>query len=85
MKIIKEGVPYVWSKEFTCTGNGTDDRGCGAVLLVSEEDLYRLYYPIWDGETGSCSAFTCPCCGVETHLSLSYAIKHLGKRPPKKE
>lgn len=83
MKVIKEGVKYVWSKKFSCTGKGTDSKGCGAVLLVSETDLYHLYHEHWDGDE-TYSVFTCPCCGVETCVTVPDSVKHLGKRPKRK-
>ncbi len=42
MKVIKPGRPQKgWSHEFTCTGDGNGRGGCGAILLVEQEDLYE--------------------------------------------
>lgn len=41
MKVIKKVKKQAgWSKEYSCTGKGNDDEGCGARLLVSEEDIF---------------------------------------------
>ncbi len=69
MKIIKEGRKQKgWSKEFTCTGHGNGDGGCGAVLLVEQPDLYKTFTHCRD-ETDMHVTFTCAACGVETDLS----------------
>ncbi|MDP3725887.1 MAG: hypothetical protein Q8R36_01680 [bacterium] len=76
MQIIKKGRPQRgWSKNFKCTGAGNDGGGCGAVLLVSEYDIYPMY--IGNGEGGSECLYTFCCqeCGVETEITE-------GKRPP---
>ena len=64
MKVIKPGREQIgWAKEFTCTGKGNGDGGCGAVLLVEEDDMYH-----YDGSTDSYNTFKCCGCGVETDL-----------------
>ena len=68
MKIITPGrLQKGWSHEFTCTGSGNGGGGCGAVLLVEQEDLYMTYSHCRD-ETDSYTTFTCSACGVETDI-----------------
>lgn len=43
MKVIEEGTPYVWSKEFQCTGKGNGGKGCGSTLLAEAADLKHTY------------------------------------------
>ncbi len=86
MKVIKKGRPYApWSKQFTCTGSGNNSVGCGAVLLVSEEDLYQTSSSSYDGSTDYYTTFCCPCCGAETDVKLPSEVKLLGKQPSESE
>lgn len=69
MKIISEGRPQKgWSKEYTCTGAGNGGGGCGAVLLVSQEDFYHTHHYDYGGGHDVYTTFMCPCCGVETDV-----------------
>lgn len=69
MKIIKKGREQKgWSKEHTCTGKGNGGGGCGALLLVSENDLYMTSRSDYTGDTDYFTTFKCPCCGVETDI-----------------
>lgn len=68
MKVIKKGREQKgWSKEYTCTGKGNGDGGCGARLLVSEGDFYETSSSCM-GEVDYYITFRCPCCGVETDI-----------------
>ncbi|MEI8223877.1 MAG: hypothetical protein WCG20_02000 [bacterium] len=79
MKVIQEGGAA--GKEFTCTGSGNGDLGCGAVLLVSQMDLYQTRHECYDGSTDYYTTFCCPCCGAETDVKLSSSIRIYGTRP----
>jgi hypothetical protein len=75
MKVLKKGRPQVgWSKEFTCTGKGNGDGGCGARLLVSAGDLYHTYSHHYDGSTDYYTTFTCPCCNVKTDVEVPSSV-----------
>jgi hypothetical protein len=69
MKVLKKGRKQKgWSVEKTCTGKGNGLGGCGALLLVEENDLYET------GEGGDgpdyARTFKCSECGVETDFDL---------------
>jgi hypothetical protein len=68
MKIIKKGrKPGEWSKEFTCKGMGEETgRGCGAILLVEEEDVFQIYNPDYMRDYNPYAVFKCPECGIKT-------------------
>ena len=69
MKVITPGRPQKgWAKEFKCTGAGNGDGGCGAVLLVEQDDLYRTSSGHYDGSTDHYVTFRCSACGVETDI-----------------
>ncbi len=77
MKVLKPGRPQKgWSTEATCTGNGNGDGGCGAVLLVEQDDLFRTTRCCRD-EVDYFTTFACPQCGVLTdlHEPLPYSLK----------
>ena len=86
MKVIKAGKNpdiHEWSAEFECTGYGNGGKGCGAVLLVTESDLYRTASSHYDGSNESYITFMCPQCGVETDVTRSdsaYRHKALGSK-----
>jgi hypothetical protein len=69
MKVIKKGREQKgWSKEYKCTGKGNDGGGCGAMLLVSDNDIYMTSQSDYTGDTDYFTTFKCPCCGVETDM-----------------
>jgi len=73
VKVIEKGREQRgWAKECRCTGEGNGGGGCGARLLVDEEDLtaYRQTDMLWDAY-GHCVTFKCPECWVETDLLVS--------------
>ena len=83
-KVIKPGrVQKGWSKEFKCTGNGNKGGGCGAVLLVSEYDIYETSSSALS-ETDYYKTFCCPQCGVETDIE-NCSVDPKGERPTLKE
>lgn len=70
MRVLKKGRPQKGrSKEFICTGKGNGGGGCGAKLLVSENDLYETSSSHYDGSTDYYTTFKCPECGVETDVN----------------
>jgi len=70
MKVLKPGREQKgWSVEVTCTGKGNGDGGCGAVLLVEEDDIYRTTSSHM-GETDHFETFKCSECGVETDFKV---------------
>lgn len=68
MKVLKPGREQKgWSIETTCTGDGNGGGGCGAELLVEQDDLYKTYRFCRD-ETDTFITFRCSECQVETDL-----------------
>jgi len=53
-----------WSKEVTCVGS--DIRGCGTKLFVTESDLYLISGTDFDDTGISSIVCCCPKCGIET-------------------
>jgi hypothetical protein len=70
MKILEPGRPQEgWSREEICTGVGNGNGGCGAKLLVEQEDLYRTESgSAMDQSSESYTTFCCVSCGVETDM-----------------
>jgi hypothetical protein len=79
VKVLKSGNGQKeWSTKVTCTGEGNDGGGCGALLLVGRSDLYLTQSHARD-ETMSYVTFKCPECQVETDIEdgmqkVPYAI-----------
>lgn len=68
MKIIKKGREQKgWASEFECTGSGNGDGGCGAILLVEEEDVYLTSSSALH-EIDYYNTFKCCACGVLTDI-----------------
>ena len=83
MEIIEKGrTQKGWTKEFICTGEGKGGGGCGAKLLVSEEDLYETRDDYYLGDPTYYTTFSCPCCGVQTDIeNVPYSIlRKMGHR-----
>lgn len=88
MKVIKKGREQKgWAKEYKCTGKGNGGGGCGARLLVSENDLYRTISAHYDGSTDYYITFRCPECRVQTDVDVPPGVdEKVGmRRSPKKE
>ena len=86
MKIVKKGRQQRgWSKEYKCTGNGNGGGGCGAVLLVSEYDIYGTSNTDYTGDTNYYDTFCCMQCGVETDVKDVPRNKKKGIRPTEEE
>jgi hypothetical protein len=70
MKVIQPGRPQRgWAKEFICTGKGNKDGGCGAVLLVEQDDVFKTCSSHYDGSTDCYKTFKCNQCGVLTDIN----------------
>jgi hypothetical protein len=68
VKVIKKGrAQKGWAKEFTCTGRGNGDGGCGALLLVEQADVFQTSSSHYDGSTDYYNTFKCVC-GVLTDI-----------------
>lgn len=79
METVKKGRKQGgWAKNFECKGDGG---GCGAVLLVSQTDLYKTdRYPYDVDSSEYLITFCCPECGVETDVE-GVSAEPFGKRP----
>lgn len=77
MKVVKKGRPQKgWAKKLKCTGGGNGDGGCGAELLVEEDDLFHtVSTALW--ETDYYITFRCTACGVLTDISERDAPRHV--------
>lgn len=63
MKVIASGDGRKgWAKEFTCTGAGNGNGGCGARLLVEEGDLFKTHSYDYGGGHDVYVTFRCPEC-----------------------
>ena len=70
MKVLKKGKPQVgWAKEYLCSGSGNGDGGCGALLLVEQDDVFLTIGN--GGRNDKYFTFRCPDCGVWTDLPKS--------------
>ena len=68
MKLIKAGRKQDgWACEQVCSGLGHGTGGCGAVLLVEEDDLFASIVKTQQGEC-HWMTFRCNQCGVHTDL-----------------
>jgi hypothetical protein len=75
MKVIRKGRKQRgWAKEYTCTGAGNGNGGCGAVLLVEEGDLYHTYHHSYDGSSDTFTTFRCCQCSVQTDLTVPSGV-----------
>jgi hypothetical protein len=69
MKVIEKGREQKgWAKKFKCTGEGNKGGGCGAVLLVEQDDIFYTYSNHYDGSSETYCTFQCPQCQVLTDL-----------------
>ena len=85
MKTVKNGRKQAgWAEKFRCTGDGNGGGGCGAVLLVSQADLYKTSCQSY-GDTSPeyFNTFCCPECGVETDVEVPVDV--YSKRPSDKK
>jgi len=71
MKVLVKGRPQKgWSVEAVCTGEGNGKGGCGAKLLVEEDDVFKTQASVM-GEVTWYITFRCPECQVLTDLDDS--------------
>lgn len=78
MKVLQPGRPQKgWTTELKCTGRGNGGGGCGALLLVSEDDLYHTHHYDYGGGHDVYTTFKCAACGVETDTESYRGSKSL--------
>lgn len=68
MKVLEKGNPNGWEIEQKCTGKGNGDGGCGAQLLVAEDDIFVTANFDYGGGTDYYYTFKCPECGRLTDI-----------------
>ena len=72
MKVIARGTPQRgWAKELGCTGKGNGAGGCGAQLLVEQDDVFRTA-SFAMGECTAYATFRCCECGVWTDIDVPF-------------
>jgi hypothetical protein len=77
MKILKPGRDQKsWATKVRCSGNGNKGGGCGALLLVSYDDIYKTHSHARD-ESTTYLTFKCPQCKVETDLNSKIEVPNL--------
>jgi hypothetical protein len=75
MKVLKKGRGQKgWSIEATCTGAGNGGGGCGALLLVEQDDLFKTFITSFCEPPDVCVSFVCSECGVMTDIEDSVPI-----------
>ena len=80
MKVLQAGNPNGWEIEQECTGKGNGDGGCGARLLVSENDIFITTRADYDGSKEYYYTFKCPCCNVETDIPKKDIVDRVRKK-----
>lgn len=69
MKVLKKGRKQRgWTEEFICTGNGNGEGGCGAKLLVEQNDVFQTAHHRFDGSSDYYNTFICAACKVPTDI-----------------
>lgn len=69
MKVLKKGRPQKgWAKRYVCSGNGNKGEGCGAKLLVEQDDVFETESHHYDGSDCYYRTFRCPECFVWTDI-----------------
>jgi len=82
MKIITPGREQKgWSKKLKCTGSGNGDGGCGAMLLVEQDDVFTTESHHYDGSSESYNTFKCGACGVLTDIGYVPFTPPKGRGP----
>lgn len=83
MKILKKGkIPKHRTARVTCTGLGNGMGGCGAVLSISESDVYETLDQRGRYDSGSkAKTIFCPQCGTETDLDAKVHLHAYGDKP----
>ena len=81
MKVLKEGRPQKgWSSEQKCSGAGNHGGGCGAKLLVEEDDLFETCASYMGRDEEWFTTFRCSACGVLTDIVPRPPIHNLPSR-----
>lgn len=76
MQILKPGrIQTGWSKEMVCSGYGNGGGGCGAQLLVEQDDVFGTESHHYDGSSEYYATFKCPCCYVWTDIQGEVPFK----------
>ena len=68
MKVLQHGNPNGWEIEWDCSGAGNGNGGCGALLLVAEDDIFVTANTDYAGDTDYYYTFKCPDCGRMTDI-----------------
>jgi hypothetical protein len=80
MKVLKKGRKQKgWAKEFECSGDGNKGGGCGALLLVEQDDVYQTHSSCM-GESTYYQTFGCPECGVLTDIDENLPFTPTARR-----
>ena len=88
MRIFKQENPNVWKIEAICTGHGNDDKGCGAKLVINENDIFVTAHFGSVCETEFFFSFRCPKCGKLTDVpkkNIPREVRKNAMREYKKE
>lgn len=72
-----------WATEAFCTGHGNGNGGCGAKLLVEQDDLFETSSSCM-GEVDYFTTFKCAACTVLTDLPTSAVPPAIRQNLPKK-
>ena len=78
MKVLVPGKEVIgWAKEYNCTGKGNEGAGCGASLLVEEDDLWYIRVTDYGGGTEVYYTFICEWCGCMTDVDHRHLPRHV--------
>jgi len=84
MKVLKKGTGQKgWSMRATCTGAGNKGGGCGAELLVEQDDVFLTYSHHYDGSSEVYRTFKCSQCTVLTDIPSSIHLPFTPRKPRK--
>lgn len=69
MKVLEKGSGQKgWARKYKCTGKGNGGNGCGAKLLIEQDDLFETNSSHYDGSHESYVTFCCCECGSQTDI-----------------
>lgn len=75
MKVVKSGSGQRgWATETTCSGAGNGKGGCGAVLMVEQDDLFKTHHYDYGGGHDTYITFRCVECRVLTDIDVPGSI-----------
>lgn len=72
-----------WTGKFTCVGAGTGGDGCGAILLVSEDDFFYGDRSVFASNPHHFAAFECGHCNKMNYVQTPFELE--GKIPTEEE